>query len=102
MIWLSMISSLFTASFALLTTGDSHRDAIRSKGTQIQARFSETMDEKEAMDLAELGSRRDPGGYPPIRSAERSEGKECVRTCRSRWSPALQKTPESVVIRVPK
>src|SRR3546814_6022992 len=66
MIWLSMISSLFTASFALLTTGDSHPDAIRSKGTQIQARFSEPMDEKAAMGLADLGSRHDPGGSPPI------------------------------------
>src|SRR3546814_11809550 len=66
MIWLSMISSLFTASFALLTTGDSHPDAIRSKGTQIQARFSEPMDETAAMGLADLGCRHDPGGSPPI------------------------------------
>src|SRR3546814_18715493 len=66
MIWLSMISSLFTASFALLTTGDSHPDAIRSQGTQIQSRFSEPMDEKAAMGLVDLGSRPGPGGSPPI------------------------------------
>src|SRR3546814_17719086 len=24
----------------------------------------------------------------PLRSEERREGKECVRTCRSRWSPS--------------
>src|SRR3546814_17306262 len=29
-----------------------------------------------------------PGVYPPInRSEERRVGKECVSTCRSRWSP---------------
>src|SRR3546814_16613839 len=27
-------------------------------------------------------------GLPGIRSAERRVGKECVSTCRSRWSPA--------------
>src|SRR3546814_5478958 len=46
----------FTASSALLTTGDSHPDAIRSKVAQIQARVSEPMDEKEAMGLADLRS----------------------------------------------
>src|SRR3546814_16905235 len=25
---------------------------------------------------------------PPLRSEERRVGKECVRTCRSRWSPS--------------
>src|SRR3546814_3929293 len=32
---------------------------------------------------------RVPGveGYPPPRSEERRVGKECVSTCRSRWSP---------------
>src|SRR3546814_2574145 len=28
-----------------------------------------------------------PRGYPPERSEERRVGKECVSTCRSRWSP---------------
>src|SRR3546814_15645925 len=28
----------------------------------------------------------------PLRSAERRVGKECVRTCRSRWSPYPKKT----------
>src|SRR3546814_20827839 len=28
----------------------------------------------------------DPG-HPPLRSDERPVGKECVTTCRSRWSP---------------
>src|SRR3546814_2101603 len=27
------------------------------------------------------------GEGPPLRSEERRVGKECVRTCRSRWSP---------------
>src|SRR3546814_13663368 len=26
-------------------------------------------------------------GHPPVRSEERRVGKECVSTCRSRWSP---------------
>src|SRR3546814_20549044 len=28
-----------------------------------------------------------PRGRPPVRSEERRVGKECVRTCRSRWAP---------------
>src|SRR3546814_46818 len=30
-------------------------------------------------------------GYQPVRSEERRVGKECVSTCRSRWSPYLYK-----------
>src|SRR3546814_16057683 len=33
-----------------------------------------------------------PPLFPPGRSAERREGKVCVRTCRSRWSPDLLNT----------
>src|SRR3546814_17664904 len=40
-------------------------------------------DEREAAIVHEIGSR------PPQRSEERREGKECVSTCRSRWSPYL-------------
>src|SRR3546814_18791725 len=41
----------------------------------------------------EEGARPDPrpscrGGFQVMTSAERRVGKECVRTCRSRWSPA--------------
>src|SRR3546814_12586099 len=32
-------------------------------------------------------SAADPCGAPPCRSEERRVGKECVSTCRSRWSP---------------
>src|SRR3546814_2885588 len=38
----------------------------------------------------ELGTRlfdRLPDRYQPTRSEERRVGKECVSTCRSRWSP---------------
>src|SRR3546814_18266357 len=31
--------------------------------------------------------RQGPRGAPAIRSEERRVGKECVSTCRSRWSP---------------
>src|SRR3546814_13509522 len=40
-----------------------------------------------AVSIAVIVLRRtDPGRYRP-RSEERRGGKECVRTCRSRWSP---------------
>src|SRR3546814_1982907 len=37
------------------------------------------------MDPAEIKQRR--GDLPVLRSEERRVGKECVSTCRSRWSP---------------
>src|SRR3546814_13731835 len=33
-----------------------------------------------------------PGPYPHLSSEERRGGKECVSTCRSRWSPHHSKT----------
>src|SRR3546814_13148348 len=37
---------------------------------------------------ASYGSRFELAGFTPqVRSAERRVGKECVSTCRSRWSP---------------
>src|SRR3546814_16025639 len=43
---------------------------------------------------------RHVGAAPPGRSTARSEerrvGKECVRTCRSRWSPYHQNTPKLI------
>src|SRR3546814_11707835 len=36
--------------------------------------------------------RRTPAGEPVCRSEERRVGKECVSTCRSRWSPDYSKT----------
>src|SRR3546814_11142707 len=33
-------------------------------------------------------------GEEPLRSEERRVGKECVSTCRSRWSPHHQKTKQ--------
>src|SRR3546814_3663750 len=39
-------------------------------------------------DVAPLGAHRVPLGTPAgVRSEERRVGKECVSTCRSRWSP---------------
>src|SRR3546814_4777562 len=35
----------------------------------------------------QLGRRLLPGGVVKARSEERRVGKECVSTCRSRWSP---------------
>src|SRR3546814_16943781 len=38
--------------------------------------------------LGQLGSRdSDRVSHPDVRSEERRGGKECVSTCRSRWSP---------------
>src|SRR3546814_17987014 len=39
--------------------------------------------------------RPDPRGDPPARSAERRVGKECVSTCRSRWSPSHYKKKQT-------
>src|SRR3546814_15969643 len=39
-----------------------------------------------AIDLGELRNLRDAESFRP-RSEERRVGKECVRTCRSRWAP---------------
>src|SRR3546814_12043371 len=36
---------------------------------------------------AALGHQPDQAADPPSRSEERRVGKECVSTCRSRWSP---------------
>src|SRR3546814_13954463 len=37
--------------------------------------------------LAGMAAAALPPATPPIRSEERRVGKECVSTCRSRWSP---------------
>src|SRR3546814_11900744 len=37
--------------------------------------------------LSKLPVERDVHAFQPQRSAERRVGKECVSTCRSRWSP---------------
>src|SRR3546814_11199410 len=37
------------------------------------------------------------GDVPVGRSEERRVGKECVSTCRSRWSPYHQKTKKNVI-----
>src|SRR3546814_17577799 len=37
------------------------------------------------------------GDLPPRRSEERRVGKECVSTCRSRWSPDQSKKTQSTV-----
>src|SRR3546814_17531697 len=46
--------------------------------------LSKPVEEKEGRFLSWLQRRYDPGLE---RSAERRVGKECVSTCRSRWSP---------------
>src|SRR3546814_2930766 len=40
------------------------------------------VDAAVTVDIIDVG-----GGFPSIRSEERRVGKECVSTCRSRWSP---------------
>src|SRR3546814_15438350 len=40
-----------------------------------------------ALDRQELIGNAPPPGEPVYRSEERRVGKECVSTCRSRWSP---------------
>src|SRR3546814_12561983 len=45
---------------------------------------------RKSVDVIHDGSTRDGGavGYSRGRSEERRVGKECVSTCRSRWSPS--------------
>src|SRR3546814_4060180 len=54
--------------------------AIGAKG----ARGGHPPDPRDAAPLGRRHHRRDQGEF---RSEERREGKECVSTCRSRWSP---------------
>src|SRR3546814_12604367 len=44
-----------------------------------------------APDPEEIGRGLSLGQQYPLRSEERRVGKECVRTCRSRWSPNHEK-----------
>src|SRR3546814_8622070 len=37
--------------------------------------------------ITSVGKARSPSALSPTRSEERRVGKECVSTCRSRWSP---------------
>src|SRR3546814_984042 len=50
----------------------------------LDAQVDEIGDASPAQHLEELGGQRQEGGE---RSEERRVGKECVSTCRSRWSP---------------
>src|SRR3546814_20467464 len=42
-----------------------------------------------------ISARSSAGRLPPLSSDERRVGKECVSTCRFRWSPDLSKTKKN-------
>src|SRR3546814_15902748 len=49
-------------------------------------------------DLADLVGQDQPVGVAVERSEERRVGKECVSTCRSRWSPSHSKKKNNTLI----
>src|SRR3546814_14223880 len=61
-------------------TYQSHHDEIG----RVERDFGVTIDGVEANPNRIAQANRD---FPDIRSEERRVGKECVSTCRSRWSP---------------
>src|SRR3546814_14195442 len=61
-------------------------DAVREKARWILAKLRDWQARKEQLALAQ--TRWQAGGeLTYLRSEERRVGKECVSTCRSRWSP---------------
>src|SRR3546814_10487916 len=52
-------------------------------GTDLHASLSEAMDQH----IHDEHDEREPDCHYQARSEERRAGKECVSTCRSRWSP---------------
>src|SRR3546814_9989249 len=52
---------------------------------QRQGRVHDSMTDFRTVELSDPGI--DPTGLRFMRSEERRVGKECVSTCRSRWSP---------------
>src|SRR3546814_14820737 len=72
------------------------RDAVQKKALLLLHDRARDLDDR-ALALVERAlepvGTREPLGQPRLafRSEERRVGKECVRTCRSRWSPYHQK-----------
>src|SRR3546814_3918986 len=58
-----------------------HREAVAGIGAVIR------LDDAAAFVDQEIGGHQVAGVEPGERSEERRVGKECVSTCRSRWSP---------------
>src|SRR3546814_11859726 len=48
---------------------------------------SELTRKRDALDYGSFKRRQNNADFSPPRSEERRVGKECVSTCRSRWSP---------------
>src|SRR3546814_18532443 len=59
------------------------------KGGESEAMMGEWLKASGARDQVRLATKvgMGEGGLKPNRSEERRVGKECVSTCRSRWSP---------------
>src|SRR3546814_19420245 len=78
--------SLGVDPLAMMRTGE-HRGRTRTmESKNIRVTFAELADVKAVMVLvsADLDTK---GRAYMMRSEERRVGKECVSTCRSRWSP---------------
>src|SRR3546814_13143988 len=72
-----------TFMFALIN----ERSLSRDSGSQFTIESSATCPGRTAETRPCKLSRRDLRSFSLIRSEERRVGKECVSTCRSRWSP---------------
>src|SRR3546814_17949037 len=63
-------------------------DLRTKKDEQVQHRKSEHLPFGRHLRRLGLAAHRDARRQQQERSEERRVGKECVRTCRSRWSPS--------------
>src|SRR3546814_15314355 len=90
--WSSDVCSSDLVARPLVRAGDPDADAARAPFTgHVEA--SEGADhpflevDHEAAHIAAAVAQIQHGVADALRSEERRVGKECVRTCRSRWSP---------------
>src|SRR3546814_13070003 len=70
----------FIANFAILHSRTEYYDASDRKRHLLRLWLTDPRSKRTGGDLLDR--------FAPPRSAERRVGKECVRTCRSRWSPS--------------
>src|SRR3546814_16899479 len=71
-------------------TGGARRRAVRGAGKRQAAMADAQIDRRVKLRIVELVDHVRPDDAElcrAMRSEERRVGKECVRTCRSRWSP---------------
>src|SRR3546814_19390080 len=85
-----LVMSIGGERFSGVVTPNAIHDALIAVGTGsfvILEAGPETYIQTASRDGAYIVEKRDGGSFEHFRSEERRVGKECVSTCRSRWSP---------------